>query len=110
MGSPLCGNAAEIFLQDLEQNRLKHLVEGKRIVYYSKYVDDIFIIYNQTKISPKTIPEQINAQHRDLQFTINKETDNQIHYLDLNLVHKRGQLEMYVHRKPTATDVTINNI
>jgi hypothetical protein len=93
----------EIFLQDLEQHRLKHLLEGNKIVYYNRYVGDIFII------TPQTVLEQFNAQHRDLQFTINEETDTQIAYPDLNLVNKRGQLQMEVYRKPTATDVTINN-
>jgi hypothetical protein len=30
MGSPLSGTFAEIFLQELEQNRLKQLLEGKK--------------------------------------------------------------------------------
>jgi hypothetical protein len=54
MVSPLSSSIAEHFLQDLEQNRLKHLLEGKKIVYYNRYIDDIFIIYNQTKITPQT--------------------------------------------------------
>jgi hypothetical protein len=45
MGSPLSSTIAEIFLQDLEQNRLQHLLDGKKIMYYNRYVDDIFIIY-----------------------------------------------------------------
>jgi hypothetical protein len=44
MGSPLSSNMAEIFLQDLEQNRLKHPLRGKKIVYYNRYIDYIFII------------------------------------------------------------------
>jgi hypothetical protein len=78
-------------------------------VYYNRYVCDIFIICNQTKITPQPVLEQFNGQHRDLQFTINEEMDNQIAYPDLNLVNKQGQLEMEVYRKPTTTDVTINN-
>jgi hypothetical protein len=78
MGSPLFSITAEIFLQKLEQNRVKHLLEGKKTVYYNIYIDDIFIIYNQIKTTPQTILEQFNAQYRDLQFTINEETDNQI--------------------------------
>jgi hypothetical protein len=46
---------------------------------------------------------------KDLKFTINEETDSQITYLDLNLTNKRGKIEMEVYRKPTTTDVTINN-
>jgi hypothetical protein len=83
-------------------------LERKKIVYYNRYVDDIFIIHNQTKTNPQTILEQLNAQHRDVQSTTNEETENQTAYIGLNLVHKRGHIEMEVYRKPAATDVTIN--
>jgi hypothetical protein len=49
MGSSLSGILAEIFLQNLEQHRIKHLLEDGNIIYYNRYVDDIFIIYNQAK-------------------------------------------------------------
>jgi hypothetical protein len=51
MGLPLSGIMAENFIQDLEQNRIKHFLEGEQIVYYNRYVDDIILIYNQTKIT-----------------------------------------------------------
>jgi hypothetical protein len=69
MGLPLSSIIAEISLIDLEQNRLNHLLEGEKRVYYNRYVYDIFIIHNQTKITAQSIFEQLNAQHRDLQFT-----------------------------------------
>jgi hypothetical protein len=37
MGSPLSDTLAEIFIQELEQNRLKHVLEGKKIIYYNRY-------------------------------------------------------------------------
>jgi hypothetical protein len=82
-------------------------MEGGNITYSNRYVDDFFIIYNQTKISPHTLTEHFNAQHKDLQFTINRELNNQITYLDLYLTNRQGQIEMEVYRKPT-THVTIN--
>jgi hypothetical protein len=108
MGSPLSGILAEIFLQDLEQNRVKYILEDKKIVYYNRYVDDIFIIYDQRKITPQTILENFNIQHKDLNFTTNTEINNQINYLDLNLTNKQGQINMEIFRKPT-TDVMIAN-
>jgi hypothetical protein len=78
MGSPLSGMLAEIFLQDLEQQRIKHLLEDGNIIYYNRYVDDIIIINNETKIKPQIISEQFNLLHKDLQFTINDELNNQI--------------------------------
>jgi hypothetical protein len=109
MGSPISGTMTEIFLQDLEQNRIKHLLEDGKITHYNRYVDDIFIIHNQTKITRQSLSEQFNAQHEDLQFTINEEVHNQKAYLDLNLTNKQGQLEMEIYRKPTTTDITINS-
>jgi hypothetical protein len=45
------------------------------------------MIYDQTEITPQTILEQFNVQHKDLTFTINEEMDNQITYFDLNLIN-----------------------
>jgi hypothetical protein len=45
---------AEIFLEDLEQNRIKHFLEGGKLVYYNRYIADIFMIYNQTKTTPQS--------------------------------------------------------
>jgi hypothetical protein len=57
---------AEIFLQDLEQNRVKHLLEHKKIEYYYRYIDDIFVIYDQTKTIAQTKLQQFNIQHKDI--------------------------------------------
>jgi hypothetical protein len=75
MGSPLSSTMAEIFLQRLEQNRIKHL-EDEKITYYNRYVDDIFIIYNQTRITPQCLLEHFNKQQKSLQFTLNEEVTN----------------------------------
>jgi FMN-dependent NADH-azoreductase len=47
----------------------------------------------QPAINPQSLLEQFNAQHKDLQFTINEEVNNQIAYLDLNLINNQGQSE-----------------
>jgi hypothetical protein len=55
MDSPLSGIIAEIFIQHLEQQILKHALENQAITYYTRYVDDIFIIYNRNKTTPEQI-------------------------------------------------------
>jgi hypothetical protein len=72
-------------------------------------VDDIFTIHDQNKITPKRILEQFNAQYKNLKFTVNEEVNSQIEYLNLKLSNKQGQLEIEIYRKPTETDVTIDN-
>jgi 23S rRNA-/tRNA-specific pseudouridylate synthase len=75
MRSRLSVMLAEIFLHDLEQQRIKHLLENGNIIYYNRYVKDIIIVYNHTKINPQIISEQFNVQRKDLQFTINDELE-----------------------------------
>jgi hypothetical protein len=51
MASPLSGTMAEIFLQHYEKLYLKHLLEEQAIAYYARYVDDILIIFDSSKIT-----------------------------------------------------------
>jgi len=51
MGSPISRTAAKIFLQKLEKTHIKHLIDSKHLIFYARYVDDIFIIYDSTLTS-----------------------------------------------------------
>jgi hypothetical protein len=90
MGSSLSGIISEMFIQNLEQNLLKHAPESKTIIYYTQFVYNIFIIYNRNIITPELLLEQFNKQHKALQFTITEENNKQISYLDLNIKNKQG--------------------
>jgi hypothetical protein len=57
MGSPLSGIIAEIFLQHLEHQLLKNTLENQDIIHCTRYVDDIFITYNQNRTTPQQIQE-----------------------------------------------------
>jgi hypothetical protein len=46
MGSPISSTVAEIYLQNLEDTYLQHSLEDREILYYKRYVDDIFIVYD----------------------------------------------------------------
>ena len=56
MGSPISGYLAEIYIQGIEETNIKHWLESKEIIYYKRYVDDIFILYNQNN----SIEQQIS--------------------------------------------------
>ena len=55
MGSPISGTMAEIFLQNIENRHLKQLLDSKNITFYTRYVDDIFIIYGTTRTTADSI-------------------------------------------------------
>jgi hypothetical protein len=108
MGSPISGIIAEMFLQQLENSHIKFLLDSKHITFYSRYVDDIFIIYGTTYTNPDTILQYANSIHNSLQLTPTLEANNQISYLDLLIIRKDSQIEIDLYRKPTMTNTTIN--
>jgi hypothetical protein len=108
MGSPLSGTVAEIFLQHLEGIHIKPLVDSKSIIFYSRHVDDIIIIYDANHNNPETIIRHAISIHNNVHLTPTLEADKQISFLDLLIIRKAQQLEIDVFRKPTTTDTTIN--
>ena len=107
MGSPISNTVTEIFLQNLEQSYLKQLLDTNNIIFYTRYVDDILIIYNSTQITPEIINDQINKIHPNLHFTPTQEQNNTINFLDLLLIRQPTAIDIDIFRKPTTTD-TIN--
>jgi len=108
MGSPISDTMAEIFLQDIENRHIKLLPDSKNITFYTRYVDDIFIIYDTTHTTAESIHKYINNIHNCLQLNPTHENNTQINFLDLCINRKTNKLEIDIYRKPTTTDITIN--
>jgi hypothetical protein len=108
MGSPISGIIAEFYLQHLEKTHIKHWLEGKEIIYYNRYVDDIIIIYDSTKTEEDKIENQLNSIHQNLKFNGTEDKHNQINYLYLTIRRDKKDLTIDIYRKPTMSDVTIH--
>ena len=87
MGSIISGTMAEIFLQYIENRHLKQLLDSKNIIFYTRYVDDIFIIYI-TRTTADSIHHYINSIHNCLQLNPTHENNTQINFLDLCIIRK----------------------
>ena len=83
-------------------------MEKQHITFYTRYVDDILIIYDSRHITAETILKQVNTIHQNIAFDLTTEENNQISYLDLKLIRHADHIEIDIHRKPTATDTTIH--
>jgi hypothetical protein len=92
----------------LENSHIKFLLDSEHVTFYSRYVDDIFIIYNATCTNPDTITPYANSIHNSLQLTPTLETNKHISYLDLLITRTPSQIEIDIYRKPTLTNTTIN--
>ena len=67
MGSPISGTMADVFLQQLENSIIKHLIDAKILSFYTRYVDDIFLIYDSTCTKPENILQYIDTTHSTIQ-------------------------------------------
>jgi hypothetical protein len=108
MGSPISSLIAEVFLQNFEGKNIKQFLETKSIIFYIRYVDDILIIFDKTKIIPQNINKHINKVHNNIKLNLTYEEHSSINFLDLRIRHQYKKLEIDIHRKPTTTDTTIN--
>ena len=108
MGNPLSGILSEIFLQNLENDHLQTIIDKHRIKFMARYVDDIIIIYDDNLSNIDTIFEEINKIDKNIQYTIEKEHNNKINYLDLTIIKNNNKIEYDIYRKPTHTEICIH--
>ncbi|XP_075157813.1 uncharacterized protein LOC142231078 [Haematobia irritans] len=83
MGNPLSPTIADIVLDNMLAETIKELSERNiTIKFITKYVDDLFAVIK--KEDEDIILATFNKYHNKLQFTIEKETNNCLPYLDIN--------------------------
>jgi hypothetical protein len=107
MGCPLSSTATERLFQYYEKLIIKHWLEAHDIVYYRRYVDDILIIFDQSKTDVTTVTHHLNSFHQNVAFTPTPEEHN-INYLDLSIHKGPRNLQLRIYRKPTQTNATIH--
>jgi hypothetical protein len=74
------------------------------MLLYTRYLDDILIIYDATRIHPHTINAHINQIHDNIK--LNPTYENKyINFLDLTITRKQTKLETDIHHKPTTTKI-----
>ncbi|XP_078355795.1 uncharacterized protein LOC144640561 [Oculina patagonica] len=84
MGSPLAPVLANLFMGHNENAWLENY-KGSRILYYRRYVDDTFCVF-ETEQDAVSFYNFINSQHPNIRFTMEKEVDHKLAFLDV-LVH-----------------------
>jgi len=93
----------------LERLYIKHSIETEAIKYYSRYVDDIIIVFDIHNNQADTILQQFNTINENLQFKLSTEKNTCISFLDLNIIKTPHRIDLGIYRKETSTDTTIHN-
>jgi hypothetical protein len=107
MGAPISTILAEAYLQHMEHEQLHPILMKYQIIGYFRYVNDILLICNQKETNIDESLAEFNKKRININVTIEKEQNNFPNFLDLTIHRKRTNLELY--RKPTQTDVLIQN-
>ena len=71
-----------------------------------KYVDDFLIIGKKNDMS--SIHSTLNSFNQNIQFTFEKETNNELPYLDMLLIRKDNKIITSIYRKPTSRGRILN--
>ena len=77
MGSPLGPSLANAFLAHYEQIWLNDCPDEFNLVYYKRYVDDIFILFRSAHHPEK---EYLNTKHANIKFTSEKRLMGHCHF------------------------------
>jgi hypothetical protein len=109
MGAPTSAILAEVFIQHLEHTEIVHILQRSQIIDYHQYVDDILIIYNAHITNINDILDKCNNIHPKIKFTVEKEENNKINFLDLSSSRIRNRIELTIYRNPTTTDLIVHN-
>ena len=110
MGSPLSGLLADIFLNNFENTYLlsPHNKWQRNISFYKRYVDDTFVIFDGTTRQANMLLHYMNNINKNIQFTLEIESDNAINFLDLTFMKHNNKFQYRIYRKPTTTDGVIH--
>ena len=99
MGSPLGPALANIFVGFYEEKFFSQISEPST---YFRYVDDTFAIFRNEEES-KNFFNQLSCLYPSLKFTFEKEKNNCLPFLDVNVERTVTGFEASVYRKPTFT-------
>jgi hypothetical protein len=109
MGAPTSATQAEIFFQFLEHKIIYKILNQHQNIDYYQYVDDILMIYSQQHMIIEITLDDFNSIHPKIKFTIEKEIQNRINYLNLTITIENNKLTFAIYRKPATTDSIIHN-
>ena len=100
MGSPPAPHLANGWMSQFDQT-----IKDKSKLY-ARYMDDIICDKNKNSIDETLV--RINDLHPSLKFTIEKESNCEIPFLDMKIKNTNGRLSSTWYNKPTDTGLIMN--
>ncbi|XP_057308273.1 uncharacterized protein LOC130646150 [Hydractinia symbiolongicarpus] len=106
MGSPLAPILANLFMGVKEKEWIKNY-SGCGPTYYRRYVDDIFALFNDES-EALAFFEYLNQRHPNIKFTLEKQVDGKLPFLDILIENTSDKFYTSVFHKSTYTGLLTN--
>ena len=104
---PLGPALANIFMCSFESKWLRDCPNDFKPVFYRRYVDDIFALFASPDHADK-FKEYLSSKHPNINFSIEKEKDGCLPFLDVNIFRENEKVATNVYRKKTFIGVYKN--
>ena len=107
MGSPLGPALANIFMCSFEIKWPRGCSNDFKPVFYRRYADDIFPLFSSPDHADK-FKEYLSSKHPNINFSIEKEKDSFLTFLDVHIFCEYDKFVSNVYRKKTFSGVYTN--
>ena len=107
MGSCLGPLFANAFLCSRETSWLDNCPSNFKPLYYRRYVDDLFLIFNND-FEVDQFLGYMNKQHNNIKFTCEREVEGRLAFLDVLVSKTENGITTGVYRKNTFTGQGLN--
>ena len=105
MGSPLSPGLANIYMEYFEEMALGSTSQKPSM--WLRYVDDTFILWPHQE-DVQILLDHVNSNRPSIQFTMEKEQDNNLPFLDVLVTRTEQGFRSSVYRKSTYTGQYLN--
>ena len=99
VGTICAPSYANIFMDHFERKYKYPLIKGKSLIYF-RYIDDIFLLWTETKNEPGQFFKDLNKKHSSIKFDY-KASKDRIVFLDNEIYLHKGKLRTKMYRKET---------
>ena len=107
MGSPLGPTLVNVFLCHFEEQWISDCPIDYKPISYRRYVDDAFLLFSSELHVTKFL-NYMNSKHRNIKFTVEREENDSLSFLDIKIFRDNWKFQTLVYRKPTFSGVLTN--
>ena len=100
MGGPASSTTSEIYMQAYKRTAITTALHPPKVC--GRFVDDVYAILKRTHL--ENVFHHISNLHQNIKFTMEKESNRELAFLETLLKRNNGEISVLVFSKPTHTD------